>query len=44
MNIPTNFLFAIALLLLALERLIPTTIPPWIVGVLLLIVALAMLL
>lgn len=44
MNIPQEIWFAIALILLGLERLIPTNIPPWVAGVILLLLGLAILL
>ena len=41
MNVPEGFWFAIALILLGLERLIPTPIPPWVAGIILLLLGLA---
>lgn len=35
MNIDSNIWFGIALVLLGLERLIPSPIPPWVAGVIL---------
>lgn len=44
MNIPQDIWFAIALILLGIERLIPTQIPPWVAGVILLALGLAIIL
>lgn len=38
MNIPLPVLFFIAMLILGIERIIPLNLPPWVAGVLLVIV------
>ena len=44
MNIDTNVWFGIALVLLGLERLIAMPIPPWVAGVILLVLGVLILL
>lgn len=44
MNIPQEIWFAIALILLGLERIVPMNIPGWVAGVILLLLGLAILL
>lgn len=44
MNIDTNVWFGIALVLLGLERLIAVSIPPWVAGVILLVLGVLILL